>query len=87
VGELILKITGVEQSLSATANTVGDASFVRLLNSNTGPVVVTQQNVAANTANSTYTLASGGEVFIKKAPIDTLTAAADGIVAVSVKRF
>jgi hypothetical protein len=87
VGDIILKITGVEEGVTATANTIGDASFVRLLNSNTGPVVITQQNVAANTANSTYTLAPGREVFIKKAPIDTLTAAADGIVAVSVKRF
>jgi hypothetical protein len=88
-GSLVLKLTGVELTLGATANTVGGASFLRVLNANTTTyAVITQQNIAANTANTTYTLGPGKEVFLAKAPADTLTANLAALVlATSVKRF
>jgi hypothetical protein len=78
----------VEQPINATANTVGDASFVRILNKDTGAVLVTQQHVAANTANTTFTVAPGQDVLLQKAPSDTLTSnASANCVAAPVKRF
>jgi hypothetical protein len=81
----ILKVQGVEAAIG-TANTVGDASFVRILNKDAGLSLVTIQNIAANTA-TTLTLGSGKDVFIAKAPVDLVSANNSNVVAVGVKFF
>jgi hypothetical protein len=87
-GGLIIRVTGVESTVNSTPNTVGDSSFVRVLNSSAGTALVTQQNVAANTANVSISLAAGKETFLNKAPVDTLTSnVASGVLAVGIKRF
>jgi hypothetical protein len=85
VSSFILNVLSAEQALSpSTANTVGAASFVRLFNNTAAAQLVTKQNVTANTANVSFTIASNQEAFLLKTPADTLTANA-GVLATSVK--
>jgi len=86
MAEMVLKLQGVEITLSATANTVGLASFVRVYNATAAAIVLTKQNVVANTANATITVGTLQEVFVNKAPTDTLTSPA-ALLATPVKLF
>ena len=84
----VLKIQGVEQTINATANTISGGSNVRVLNKDSGYVLVTVQNVVANVANTSITLAPGASAFIRKSPTDTLTSnATANCVGAAVKFF
>jgi hypothetical protein len=85
----ILKVQGTEVAVNTSvANTVGGASFVRVLNRDAGYVLVTQQRLAANLANVSCTVAPGRELLLAKAPSDTITSnSAASVVAVGVKFF
>jgi hypothetical protein len=57
------------------------------LEQDAGLSLITVQNIAANTANSTVTLAPGQETFFAKAPVDLLSANNSNVLAVGVKLF
>ena len=65
----LLKIVGSEIALS-TANTVGLASAVRILNNSAGAVLVTRANTGGTIG--TVTLATNEVVYMQKATTDTL---------------
>jgi len=74
---MIVKPKAAEINLS-TANTVNDATCVRIYNQNAGDVVIT------NTVTSgSFTLPGGAITFVQKAASDTLTAGS-AVKAVSV---
>ena len=74
---MIVKPKAAEIALS-TANTVDDASCVRIYNDSGGDVLIT------NTSTSgTFTLPNGAITFVQKLPSDTLTAGS-AVKAVSV---
>ena len=74
---MIVKPKSVEIALS-TANTVSDASCVRIYNDSGADVLIT------NTSTSgTFTLPNGAITFVQKLPSDTLTAGS-AVKAVSV---
>ena len=85
MSNFILNVLSTEAAVNTSvANTVSNAPFVRVFNNTAGAVLVTKQ--VANTANVSLTVAAGQEVFLVKAPADTLTSnAASGVVACSVK--
>jgi hypothetical protein len=67
----LVKIIGTEIALS-TANTVGNASVVRILNNTAGPVLITRKD-SATTTLGTVTLASNELIYLQKTSDDTLT--------------
>ena len=67
----MVKIIGSEIALS-TANTVGNASVVRILNNSGGSVLITRKDSSATTL-STVTLASNELIYLQKTSDDTLT--------------
>jgi hypothetical protein len=67
----LVKIIGNEIALS-TANTIGNASVVRILNNSAGPVLITRKN-SATTTLGTVTLASNELIYLQKTSDDTLT--------------
>jgi hypothetical protein len=79
----ILKLQGSEAGVT-TASNVGSATVVRIFNGTTAGILVTQKNVGGDTL-ATVTVGPG-VTFIKKAPTDTLTAAAS-VLMVSVAHY
>lgn len=65
----LVKLVGSEIALT-TANTVGSASAVRILNNSGGAVLVTRANTGGTIG--TVTLASNEVVYLHKVPADTL---------------
>jgi hypothetical protein len=68
-----LKVKTAELTLTATPNTVGSASVVRIINTGTGASLITQQSNGV--ANVSFTLAPSEEAIVQKLPADTLTSA------------
>jgi hypothetical protein len=68
-----LKVKTAELTLTATPNTVGSASLVRIINTGTVASLITQQSNGV--ANVSFTLAPAEEAIVQKLPGDTLTSA------------
>jgi hypothetical protein len=80
---MILRILTAEITLSAgVANTVSDASAVRILNDSGGDVLIQRQDASNNVIGSTTVPDNGVEIFIKN-PTDQLESDGD-VKAVSV---
>jgi small neutral amino acid transporter SnatA (MarC family) len=72
---IIYKFLGSEITLSATANTVGNATLVRLVHANTSAAAHTiTQKYANGTTKAVFTMVyPTGDFAIQKLPDDTLT--------------
>jgi len=68
-----ISIKGTEGVCNATANSFGGARVVRLVNTGTTPVLITQANATVNTG--TFTLLANSVAIIVKAGTDTLVSA------------
>lgn len=64
----MVKILGTEIALS-TANTVGNASVVRIHNNTAGAVLITRANGGGTIG--TLTLSAGATEYLQKAPTET----------------
>lgn len=82
MGDYVLKLKGNEMALSS-ANTVGNADLVRLLNTSTGIAVITQTSNAAVQVGNCSILANQ-ELFFQKLPTDTLASTNNLVLATSV---
>lgn len=71
-----IKVLSTEIALSGTANTVSNASLVRVVNVTTNFALLTKKDSEGNTLG-TLTVgphdATFGEAYVMKAPTDTLT--------------
>jgi len=68
-----ITIKGTEAPCNATANTFGGSKVVRLINTGTTPVLITQANSTVNTG--TFTLLANSVVYVVKSSSDTLVSA------------
>lgn len=66
----VLKISGPQQTITATPNTVSNATLVRVLNIDTGAILVTVANNGVNVGSITIT-SNNGE-YIQKYAFDTM---------------
>jgi len=86
-----IKVLSQEITLDSTPNTVSSAKLVRVVNNNTGPVLITQRN-SSNAIIGTFTLGKDSSnfcnEFVLKSPTDTLESnAASGVAATSVGKY
>ena len=71
----VIKLLGSEITLT-TANNVGSQKLVRVVNTDAAnTVVLTQKNAAGTTTYGTFTVLPRADVFVEKAPTDTLEVA------------